>query len=76
MNGNQFPPNDNGAGKLHKSKVIFRFLLIANQQLTKALHERMRHFHNPASGFEIGIAFQLFLFLSARSDMNRIAPLF
>jgi len=75
MNGNEFAPDDNSAGKMDESKVVDGFFLKTNQELTKAIEKRVCDFNNPTAGFEVRITFQFLLFLTPRPNVGRIATL-
>ncbi len=73
MDGNEFAPDDDGAGELNEREIVVSFLLKADGQLAKTVEERVCDLNNPAACMEVWIAF--LPVLAAGPDMGRITGL-
>ena len=73
MNCNEFSPDNNRAGELHKGKIIVRLFLKTDEKFPETVHKRARNFRNPAFGVKLRISFRLFLFRFARNNMRGAA---
>lgn len=76
MNLYELAPDNDGAGEMEKGKVIGSLFLKADQQFAEAVEKRVNDLHNPAANSEVGIVFQLLLFLTTGSNVWNIIALF
>lgn len=76
MDGNEFMPDNDSAGKLEQSHVVGRLLFITNQKFAEAVEKRVSDLHNSAVSSEVGIAFQLLRFLTTGANVWNIIALF
>ena len=76
MDGNDFAPDDEGAGEHEQAEIGRVFFLEANQEFAEAIDKRVSNFHDPAPCLEVRIAFKLQLFFAARADVSGKPALF
>ena len=72
MDLDKLTPDNNGGGKMNQGKIVGRFLLKTNKQLTETVEKGVSDLNYPASGPEVRIALYFFSLLTSGTDMSSI----
>lgn len=65
MDAQEFTPDNGSTGKLQQGHVVGGFLFITDQKFAESIEKRVCNLDDPATGAEVGVAFQLLFLLAA-----------